>query len=185
MKELWIIRHASTAWNIEKRFQGSRDIELSTEGRVEAEPWTSSFPEMDWIYSSPLQRAIQTTEIVFPNKKYIVAPELRELNLGEWEGKTQQELKVSNTEWRGLDFAPPGGESLRQVMGRVANFLSSLPQEDGRVAIVSHKMTIHAFYALATGWTAEGKPKERLRFPRLHRFFYDGKLAIDQLNESL
>ncbi len=185
MKELWIIRHASTAWNIEKRFQGSRDIELSPEGRAEAGPWARGFPEMDRIFSSPLKRAIQTTEIVFPQKKYLVVPELRELQLGEWEGKTQQELQISNTEWRGLDFAPPGGESLRQVMERVTLFLKTLPPENGKMAVVTHKMTIHAFYALATGWLAEEKPEERLRFPKIHRFFYDGKLTISKLNGEL
>jgi broad specificity phosphatase PhoE len=70
-------------------------------------------------------------------------------------------------------------------MDRISQFLNNLPAGDGQVAIVTHKMTIHAFYALATGWTADAKPQERLRFPKMHRFFYDGGLTVSKLNESL
>lgn len=182
--ELWMIRHAATEWNKQKRFQGSRDIPLSSEGRTEAGKWKIQTPEK--VYVSPLMRAKETAQLVFPNTEIEVYPQLRELAVGKWEGQTLEQIGSEALDWAGLDFAPVGGESLRQVMERCLDWLRSIPENDSVCAVVTHKMTIHAFYALATGWTAEGKPQERLKFPRIHKFRYEnGELSIVKLNEPL
>lgn len=180
--ELWMIRHAATEWNKQKRFQGSADIPLSSEGRAEASRWKIQAPEK--VFVSPLKRAQETARLVFPNTEVEIYPQLRELAVGKWEGKTLEQIGDEALDWAGLDFAPTGGESLRQVMERCLDWLRSIPEQDSVCAVVTHKMTIHAFYALATGWTAEGKPQERLKFPRIHKFRYEhGKLSIVKLNE--
>lgn len=182
--ELWMIRHATTEWNKQKRFQGSADIPLSPEGRVEASQW--KIPKPQKVFCSPLVRAQETARLLFPTCEIEVYPQLRELAVGSWEGKTLEEIEGEALDWAGLDFAPVGGETLRQVMDRCLQWLESIPEQDKVCAVVTHKMTIHAFYALATGWTADEKPKERLRFPKIHKFLYrDGKLSILKLNEPL
>jgi broad specificity phosphatase PhoE len=185
MTELWILRHATTQWNIEKRFQGSQDIPLCSIGEKEASSWKSSLENPDWIFSSPMKRAIATAEILYPEKNIILSPELRELSFGEWEGKILSEVEMDLIDYRGLDFAPPNGESLREAMARIENWLHSLESYPGRAVVITHKMTIHGFYSLASGWDAKEKPEERLRFPKIHKFIWDGNLTIHSLNESL
>lgn len=193
-KEIMAIRHAATEWNKERLFQGRTDIPLSQKGVEEAQAWRWPLPYgPELVVASPLQRASQTAQILFPGMAIETDDRLLELALGAWEG---QPLKIgegvagSGREpgWRGLDFAPPGGESLLQAMGRLKPLLAGLAQRPEKtIALVTHKGVIHALYALATGWDGAAKPNPRPRFPRLHRFTLapDGKLSLLELNLPL
>jgi alpha-ribazole phosphatase len=115
MKELWILRHTTTQWNLDRRYQGSKDIPLCSFGEDEAAQWKNFMPEPTWIFSSPMKRAVATAEILFPGKKIIFVPQLKELSFGDWEGKLLSEVEQDQMDFRGLDFAPPVGESLREA----------------------------------------------------------------------
>jgi len=186
--QLVFLRHAPTAWNAEKRYQGSTDVGLSDEGKLLPALWRAALPgEPDYLWCSPLLRARQTAELLYPGRAILIHPGLREMALGQWEGRKADEVhaEVGEQEWRGLDFSDHGGESLRQVIERLGAWLGQLPAE-GLSVVVSHRMTITAAYCLATGWLAEGKPLERLRFPRAHRFEWSkGELRVLSLNERL
>lgn len=66
--KLLFIRHAQSTGNVEKRMQGHGDYELSTAGKQQAEKLARSLLAEAWIpsyvYSSPLKRAVQTTQIL-------------------------------------------------------------------------------------------------------------------------
>ena len=86
-----LIRHGETEWNKLGKFQGGTDIALSDDGIKQAELLRDRINgDFDYIYASPLSRAFETAKIVASNSnsKVIIAPEIREINFGEWEGLT-------------------------------------------------------------------------------------------------
>lgn len=190
--ELWVIRHASTLWNETARYQGHTDLVLSEKGRADAATWSFARGVVfDAVYASSLARARETAAIVAVGSQIQETPDLREMSLGTWEGRTHAEVQAElgreelELEWKGLDHRAPGGESLRDVMRRLERWLASVPRGPGRALVVSHKGTMQALYALATGWDALYKPKPRPRFPFLHRYEWDGRLRLLALNEPL
>ena len=92
-----LIRHGSTIWNEEGKYQGTIDVPLSDRGRQEAEMVAERLREekIKAIYSSNLGRARETAEIIArPHGLPVqVIDELGEINFGDWEGLTAQEIK--------------------------------------------------------------------------------------------
>ncbi len=97
---LIFVRHGLSSFNTEGRIQGRNDLStLTKEGQLQAEAagkTISSIP-IDAIYSSPLQRASETTKIIIEqlNKDYQAhyTDELLEVDLGPWSGLTKNEIK--------------------------------------------------------------------------------------------
>ena len=89
-----ILRHASTAWNEERRLQGLTDTPLSAAGEADARSWRLPPPAAGWSrVSSPLQRARRTAELLQPSAAVTVDSALREVSFGVWEGHTIAELR--------------------------------------------------------------------------------------------
>lgn len=102
-----LIRHGETEWNTLGKFQGCTDIALSEEGIKQAQLLKDRLNgEFDYIYASPLSRAFETANIIasVTDKKVAVANEIREINFGEWEGLTVNEISENYPEkfkiWR-------------------------------------------------------------------------------------
>lgn len=92
---LLLIRHGETAWNALGRIQGCTNIALSPSGADQAELLARRLNGcFTALYSSPLNRAYETAEIL--GKSKAVAPikveALREINFGAWEGLTFKEV---------------------------------------------------------------------------------------------
>jgi broad specificity phosphatase PhoE len=186
-----VLRHAATAWNTERRLQGLTDTPLSPSGEAEARTWRLPPPADGWRrLSSPLQRARRTAELLQPAEPVTICSALREMSFGAWEGYTIAELRgivgaaFVAEESKGLDFQPPGGESPRAAMARMAAWARTL---DEPVVAVSHKATIRALLALATGWDMTGRSPHRLDWHCLHFFEVarDGAVEISGLNVPL
>ncbi len=178
MSRLLLLRHAPTAWNALGRYQGRSDQPLSTAGQATAAAWRLPGLARDWpVLTSPLQRARQTAAAM--GLAASVEPALIEMDWGQWEGRTLEEIAVEEAaglaanEARGLDFQPPGGESPRQVMARLRPWLAGLAGQGDRVG-VTHKGVLRALLALATGWNFRGKPPLRLLPGRAQLFRLDG-----------
>jgi probable phosphoglycerate mutase len=189
-----ILRHAPTLWNAAGRLQGLTDIPLSAEGEAAARTWRLPPPADRWRrVCSPLQRARRTAELVQPTAPVIVDSRLREMSFGVWEGKSVAELRAEGgerfaaAERLGLDFNPPGGESPRQAMDRVAGWLDEVAQAGEPVVAVSHKAAIRALLALATGWDMTGRQPLKLDWRCLHFFAAhgDGRVTLDRPNVPL
>ncbi len=162
--KIYLIRHARTRANEERRYVGWEDVDLSPQGRRQAEKLSFRFQDIHIaaLFSSDLIRAVKTAEAVGealgikPQK----SPLLREINFGEWEGLTHEEIMLTYAQemrrWNRNPFqnAPPGGESLRQVRARMEKFFASLHPlaENGDVAIVSHggaiRTVLHKYMGL-------------------------------------
>ena len=189
-----LLRHASTAWNEEGRLQGMTDTILSPKGEADARTWRLPPPADGWKrVCSPLRRACRTAELLQPAAPVSVDQRLREMNFGVWEGRTILELRETvgpafvAAENKGLDFQPPGGESPRTVMERIAGWAVEIAERGEPTVAVSHKAAIRALLALATGWDMMGRPPVKLDWCSAH-FFYaerDGKVRLDRPNVSL
>lgn len=153
---LFLVRHGETEWNALGKFQGCIDIELSEEGIFQAnllkEKVQNSF---DYIYSSPLKRALDTANIICSNKniKPKVEPNLREINFGEWEGLTPKEIEELYPEnfikWKSDELTAPicGGDlSLKLASVRALKAILKIinKHKNKKIIIVCHGGIIKA-----------------------------------------
>jgi broad specificity phosphatase PhoE len=154
MTHLLLIRHGVTDWNREGRFMGRTDLPLNLEGLAQAETAAASLrgQKLEAVYTSDLQRARQTAEIVARAVGAPVFPDarLREIDQGEWEGELFSVIRetyadlLARRRREPLDTHAPGGESVRQIQARILPLLDEIAQRHprGRVAIVSHGVTL-------------------------------------------
>ncbi len=146
--KLLLARHAESAWNAERRFQGRTDIGLSEAGLEQAAALGRALARrrVGAIYSSPLRRARETAEIVAKEWGLTVTlvDELRELSLGVWEGRTVDDVLATEADayrnWRErpYDCPPPEGEHIAAVAGRILPVLERIvvSHPDGDEALV-------------------------------------------------
>ena len=101
MTFLYITRHGETKWNLEGRFQGQQNSELTERGYRQANNLGQVIDEenIDLIISSPLRRARETAKAACGSRRIpiIILDSLKELSLGEWEGQKLNELKNSES----------------------------------------------------------------------------------------
>lgn len=134
--ELVAVRHGMTAWNLERRYQGQRDIPLAF---PEAEAALLRLRDalegerFDLIYSSDLTRCRQTLEFsrAAPHGAQVL-PEvrLREIDFGDYEGKTYDELKDQPDYRAWIDSVGeqriPGGENAADLRARLNAWLTDV-----------------------------------------------------------
>jgi len=148
------VRHGETEWNKQRRTQGIQNICLTDKGRQQAQKLGKRLvgQSIHHIYSSDLDRALETATIIGENINLIPTPSclLREVCFGAWEGLTLQEIEEKYPgqlkEWnKNVDFCPPNGESTRSVIARVRNFIQELKKnhikQDEKILVVSHALT--------------------------------------------
>lgn len=148
---LILIRHGESLWNWERRVQGCRsDTELSQRGKGQTERIAAVMKnqEVAAIYSSPLKRAMDTAKAIAQALKLeiSVAPDLRELDAGELEGLSEEELGERYgdfwREWRkgNPSLHLPGGESLEELQRRAWGEIEHIAERhpDEAVAVIGH-----------------------------------------------
>ncbi|MDD5325109.1 MAG: histidine phosphatase family protein [Polaromonas sp.] len=156
------IRHGETTWNVDTRIQGQLNIPLNDTGRRQAERMALALRNnpITAIYASDLARACETAQYLGSALGVAVTREegLRERGFGEFEGKTYAEIETLLPEqalrWRKRDpeFAPPGGESLLTLRGRVVAAAERLAaRHPGElIALVGHGGVMDVLYRAAT-----------------------------------
>ena len=187
-----VIRHGPTDWNEQKRIQGRADRRLSPTGRERVATWSvpSELDHFDWV-ASPLTRAVETAGLLGLTCR--PEPLLVEMDWGEWEGKTRDELiaeygdEFEHRAAKGIDLRPHEGESPREVRERVRQWLDGVVGRGQPAGAVCHQGVIRALMSLATGWNMINKPPHKLDWAAAHLFvaYDDGRVEIDRLNVSL
>ncbi len=151
---VYIIRHGQTKWNVTYQLQGQTDIPLNEKGRALAEVTGAALCEVpfDAAYTSPLQRAKETAEIVLKAAaagsgtvcRIIADERLREIGFGEMEGVRVRDAQGRLTDENFVRFfgdtehyiPPRGGESFESLLRRTGDFLDFLRgrarEKDGR-----------------------------------------------------
>ena len=87
-----LIRHGSTAGNLEHRYVGSTDEPLTGNATEQLRDRQSLYPEPDLLFVSPMKRCRQTAELLFPGKEQIVSEGLKECAFGAFEYKNYMEM---------------------------------------------------------------------------------------------
>ena len=135
-------------------------------------------PKVIWV--SPLQRSLKVGEILAPHGfQYHVAPELAEIDFGNWDGQPWAQIpKQQIDDWcdHFADFAPKGGESLQQLFERVENWLNDMAaQNRGQkpVLAVGHAGWINAASMIAARQEA---PKIAADWPQAVNYLQCRKL---------
>jgi probable phosphoglycerate mutase len=153
---VFLIRHAQTGQNDAGIVQGRADNPLSDLGRRQAAVLAERLADVTLaaVYSSPLQRAVQTALEVARPHGLTVQPvdDLVEMDIGLMEGLTGPELREKHPEFlqawmseeAGTVAMPGGGESLQQVQERAGAALDRIivDHPDGTVAVVSHNFVV-------------------------------------------
>jgi probable phosphoglycerate mutase len=152
-----LVRHGETDWNAAGRLQGQSDTPLNALGRMQAQRAAQRLVSepVRAIYSSDLARAQETATIIGQLLGLPVAtsPRLRERRYGLWEGLTWGEIRVRYPEQlaerrdRPLEFAPPAGESGKELLARALAELEQIGQRHPGevVVVVTHGGLCYAF----------------------------------------
>jgi len=163
MTRLFLVRHGRTGWNKEQIFRGTKDVPLDGVGREEALMVGERLKGegLRAVYSSPLARAKETAEAVarFHSLEVQVMAGLNDLNFGEWEGQSLEEVKRQYPDlyhqWLQTPHQVvfPGGEGLDAVSSRAMKVVEEIserhPQET--VALVSHRVVLKVLICALLG----------------------------------
>ena len=159
MRKWFLVRHGQTDYNLEGRAQGQSESDLNDAGREQAQAIAERLRDVDFAVcvSSDLRRVLDTAAPILRGRDipHMRSARLREKNFGELEGKTFQEVERDSPDiFRRLfaddpDFVPPGGESDRALIERVAGGLDALIASGdipngANVLVVAHGGTIRA-----------------------------------------
>ncbi len=147
---LTLVRHGETPANLDGVWHGSIDTPLTHRGRAQAARVATyldeTYGDVEGLYTSPLRRARHTAD---PISRRLGLPvgvdrDLREYDLGGWEGRSYRSLERDDRFFEQIrgdpDFAPHGGETPRQVTERLVGALLRIAgaHPEGRVVIVTH-----------------------------------------------
>lgn len=187
--EILVARHGETQWNRERKWQGSSDIPLNEAGFAQARNLGESLrgEEIARIYSSDLQRAMSTAQVVsevIGSGNISTDRRLRERGLGKFEGWKsvevagflgipEEQAEVLETDERSIEGAPgvePWKSFVERVWAALSDISSSPVQE--KTLVVAHGGVMRAvYYAL----TSQEKGMPEYRNGQFIRLNVDGK----------
>jgi len=163
VKRIYLVRHGETAATSGRRFEGSGPISglgtpPSEKGAIQAEMAADALAGEDvfGVYASPLLRTVQTATPISQATGVAIElePDLAEGSFGAWEGMTFDEIEhrypLEVKRWFAdpLGYAPPGGESVRQLAARVIPCIERIAGkfqgEEGTAVVVTHGGPIRA-----------------------------------------
>jgi broad specificity phosphatase PhoE len=175
---LYMLRHGETAWNTERRMQGTKDSTLTELGRRQAlavgralRAELDSAPGRTIFWRSPLGRVrgLDATEWREDHR-------LRELSYGEWEGQNWKEIEAVRpnalNDWKADPhaFCPPGGETHVELRRRSSEFLAEVAAMGVRTVVLGHGVSGAVVRGLHLGLDAQAMfvlPKPQDAFFRL------------------
>jgi broad specificity phosphatase PhoE len=157
---LLLARHGETDWNRDGRWQGHSNTRLNESGRRQAAELAEALDGVDVLYSSDLDRARETAEIVAARLGLEVCFDrrLRERSFGAWEGLTMEDIESRFAEpyrrWRaGESHGAEDAEPFEAFGARVQEFLEDVlaRHPDETVLVIAHGGAIRVIHALAAG----------------------------------
>lgn len=140
-----LIRHEKTKANFERKYIGWTDESIVVEEQcvVPLQP--------NIVYGSDLKRCEETAKLYFPNAIYHQNQHLRELNFGDFEMKTYEQLKTNEQYRKWIDspetITPPNGESFHDFTNRVVSVFQQISQP-GEYVFVVHGGVIRVLLSL-------------------------------------
>ncbi len=145
-----VIRHGMTEANEKGIYIGKTDLPLSPKGAADLAAKMDEFvyPTVHRVYSSPLLRCTETADILFPCTEMCTVDDLRELDFGEFENKSIDELakRKEYNEWLrgGKSARPPKGESLEELTARTYKALHEIITDMMNEGLTHSAMITHS-----------------------------------------
>lgn len=164
---LHLVRHGETEGQSSVRFWGSTDVALSATGRAQIRRLAETIAPLraDLIAHSPLSRAAESAAILAEalglSAPRLAVPEFAEIDFGQIEGLTREEIASQHPEWfatwqRGAHDRFPGGEALAAFAARVrAGLARLLAASHGDVLVVVHRGVIRRIGEALVGAAAD------------------------------
>lgn len=154
---VFLIRHATADYRPGKLYGWTPGVHLSSRGRDEVKRLASRLEpvRLAAIYSSPLERCVETAEAIAEGRRQgvSVVEGVGEVRYGSWQGRSFRSLARTKL-WRVVQLTPsqasfPGGESLLELQRRGVEAVDAIRRRHGRgiVAVVSHADMIKAIVA--------------------------------------
>lgn len=165
---IYMVRHGATQLSAEDRFAGSVNVELSDEGKFQADRLAERLADdsISAAYCSPMTRTIQTATILANphNISVIHRDGLREIHHGHWEGMRRADVESQFPDeyaaWEEdpFTFSPQGGEAGVNVIARALPVIREIVLEHRgqNVVVVSHKATLRLLISSLLGFDARG-----------------------------
>jgi probable phosphoglycerate mutase len=178
------VRHGETVWNAEMRMQGQLDTALSARGRWQAGRAAGSLAGegIEAIFASDLERAFDTAHALASRLGLPITTDvgLRERSFGVFQGYTYADIDrrwpVEAARWRhhDPDFAPEGGETLREFSARAVAACSRIAagQAGRSIAIVTHGGVLDCLYRAAAGVGLDAPRSWELGNAAINRLLY-------------
>jgi 2,3-bisphosphoglycerate-dependent phosphoglycerate mutase len=190
------VRHGQSQWNLENRFTGEFDCELTDQGRKEAKDAGKKLRgiRFNHCFTSSLKRAQETLSLILEEAQHPPVPvtqssALNERNYGDLQGLNKAETAARYGDaqvalWRrSYNTRPPGGESLKDTADRVIPYyrqqIEPFLQKEDNILIVAHGNSLRALMM----YLEQISPAEIVTvniptgIPRLYEFDQDLKIT--------
>lgn len=198
MAKLFLVRHGQSLWNLENRFTGWVDIDITEKGKEEARKAGISLKneQIDIAFTSALIRAQHTLDIILEvtGKKNIPVVKdkaLNERSYGDLAGlnKTETAKKFGEEQvhiWRrSFDVAPPGGESLKDTYDRVIPYFEDQIkpelEKNKNVLIVAHGNSLRALIMYLENLTPAEILKREIATGDPLTYSFDKKMEVSRV----
>ncbi|MBX7093961.1 MAG: 2,3-bisphosphoglycerate-dependent phosphoglycerate mutase [Flavobacteriales bacterium] len=172
MSKLVIVRHGQSAWNLENRFTGWIDVDITEKGEEEARNAGKQLKGMhfDQAFTSDLKRAQRTLAIILEELGQSAIPvtknqALNERHYGDLQGANKAETAAKYGDeqvhiWRrSYDIAPPNGESLKDTADRVIPYFEKeilpLLKSGKNIIVAAHGNSLRALMMYIEKMTPE------------------------------
>ncbi|HSL09932.1 MAG TPA: histidine phosphatase family protein [Actinomycetota bacterium] len=167
MATLFVIRHGLTGQTGKTLYGQTGGIDLDDRGRSQADALVDRFADVNLtaLYSSPLERCVQTVEPLAAASRLpvVVRDDLIEMDAGSWTGKSLARLRTTKA-WREVHASPStfrfpgGGEGFADAQARVVAAMQAIARRHrrGRVAVATHGDIARLFLAHAQGIPLDG-----------------------------
>lgn len=193
---IYIVRHGQTHCNTKGEYYGRLDVPLNQEGIKQIQALEPSLRdiEFDYVYSSNTKRTLESLKISGSHlyNKVQIDERLLELDFGDFEGKTYEEIGTLfpehmdawNKDWK--TFCPPNGESFTTFYQRVSSFFKDLLEiKADHIFIMTHSGVIKAMYC----YVLQNNPDLYWNFTahngKINMIKYEyGNLFIDGMNKG-
>ncbi len=181
-----LVRHMETDMNQKKILQGMIDSKLSKKGIKQSHDFveTIDLSNVDAIYSSKLKRARYLGELISDkiSKELLIDERLDEIDLGDWEGHTFEEVKIKFKDyyekWENdnVNTKAPNGESYKDLEKRVMYFLEDLKNKEFKnVFVVTHSAVIKVIICSIQGVGLEKRANYKI---------YNGTMAAIETKDN-
>ncbi|TPM16751.1 histidine phosphatase family protein [Mesorhizobium sp. B2-3-5] len=151
LPQIHLVRHGETAWSLSGQHTGRTDMPLTPAGEAAARALADRLNGLSFstVWSSPSQRAFNTSELAGFGARSVKMDDLQEWDYGAYEGRTTKEILAERPGWNVFRDGCPQGETAADVGVRADRIVDRLRQASADILIFS---SAHFLRVLAARW---------------------------------